>query len=168
MALYVARAAANGSLLSKFGRQALCASLRYSSTGPDDKLPEKEKVPERELKYIPKGPLYDNRPDDVMERLKPFYSRVFPYNKEPNQHIPFHVVTMDDPGMPRPEGDWYEDHRVRNRRYWLDLIFGLTWLSLPFIYMFVYEPVFWNFGPPPMLPKEERYKTFWEPPEDDE
>ena len=51
-----------------------------------------------------------------------------PVNEPPNDHFPFKVATIDD--LPVPEGDYYENFKQQNRRYWRHFIFGVSWLAV--------------------------------------
>lgn len=48
-------------------------------------------------------------------------------SNDPNAHLPFKPYTLDD--LPVPEGDYYEDYKKKNRKYWRHLIFGVTYLA---------------------------------------
>lgn len=48
-------------------------------------------------------------------------------SSDPNAHLPFKPYTLDD--LPAPEGDYYEDYKKKNRKYWTHLIFGVTYLA---------------------------------------
>ncbi|XP_065224617.1 uncharacterized protein LOC135848608 [Planococcus citri] len=89
-----------------------------------------------------------------------------PVNPAPNDHLSFKVVTLDD--LPKPELDYYEDYRAKQKKYWMHFFFGTGSLIATLYYMWAYEPIFFNAFPPELPPKEERIKSFWDAPDDDD
>ena len=68
-----------------------------------------------------------------------------PVNEPPNDHLPFKVATLDD--LPVPEGDYFEDFKKQNRKYWRHFILGVSWLAFTtyFVSHVIYF-VFWMYG----------------------
>ncbi|KAK7605518.1 hypothetical protein V9T40_007376 [Parthenolecanium corni] len=102
----------------------------------------------------------------IVVRLAHHDTSIKPINEPPNEHLPFRPAILDD--LPVPEGDWLEDYKKRNRRYWMHFFMGLTALSSTIYFMYEYEPIFFNARIPDMPPKEERIKSFWQPSDDDD
>lgn len=60
-------------------------------------------------------------------RLAHHETTVKPINEPPNDHLTFRPAILDD--LPVPEGDWLEDYKKRQRKYWMHFFMGLTALS---------------------------------------
>ncbi|XKL61795.1 hypothetical protein PGB90_001628 [Kerria lacca] len=89
-----------------------------------------------------------------------------PINEPPNDHLTFKPAILDD--LPEPHGDWLEDYNKRQRKYWVHFFMGLTILSSTLAFMWIKQPVFYNFFNVELPPKEERIKSFWIEPDDDD
>ncbi len=50
-----------------------------------------------------------------------------PLNEPPNDHLPFKPTILDD--LPEPQGDWLQDYKKKQLKYWRHFFMGLFAIS---------------------------------------